>query len=186
MDKVSYRRIIVKDISLSLSSQRQTAEILMSLTIIDIGFNIKNIVNFNICRNKSIKNLSNDIDVIYLLGGSTYYILDRLRKLGIDKMIKKFANKGGVFIGISAGSIIAGKDVKIAGWGSEADSNDIGLKDLRGLGLTDIAVFPHYKLKLKNEVKEFREKVDYPVFELRDGEALAIAGNKINKVGKRV
>jgi peptidase E len=88
-----------------------------------------------------------------------------------------------LYFGISAGSIIAGPNIEIASWGSTGDTNDINLKDLTGLKLTKILVFPHFEDYLKGEVDEFRKKVDYPVIELKDSEALFIEGVK-NKIIK--
>lgn len=124
-----------------------------------------------------------DYDAVYVCGGNTYFILDRIRKVGLADPIKRFVKSGGLYIGVSAGSIIAGKNIEIAGWGSEGDPNEIGLKDLKGLGLTDIAVYPHYKNRLNKEVADFRLSVNYPVETLKDGAALLIQNKKIKRIG---
>jgi dipeptidase E len=121
-------------------------------------------------------------DAVYICGGNTFYILDRIRKTGLDKSIINFVKSGGVYVGVSAGSIIAGKNIDIAGWGSEGDINHINLKDLKGLDLTDIAVYPHYKNRLRREVEDFRQKVDYPVEYLKDKEAIVIKDKKIRRI----
>lgn len=121
-------------------------------------------------------------DVAYVCGGNTFYILDQLRRNGFDYELTRFVRRGGVYVGVSAGSIIAGKDISLAGFGSEGDPNEIGLKDLSGLSLTDVSVFPHYKVRLEKEVKEFQKRSNYPVFNLRDREAILIEGKRIRKV----
>ncbi len=141
--------------------------------LIELGINKLNILNANISDDISSGDF-NDFDVIYVCGGNTYYILDRLRKTGFDELIINSVNKGILYIGVSAGSIIAGKDIEIAGWGSEGDENDIGLKDLRGFNFTDIAIFPHYEDRLKKEVDEFSKKVNYPVKVLKNGEFIVV------------
>ena len=132
----------------------------------------------DITRKKPSIKLS-DYDAVYVCGGNTFYILDRLRKTGLYKSLKEFAKSGGVYIGSSAGSIIASSDISLAGWGSEADKNEINLKDLNGLNLTKISVFPHYKIRLKKEVEEFQKTVDYPVQKLKDRQALIIKGKTL-------
>ena len=49
-----------------------------------------------------------DFDVIYFTGGCTNHLLSRLRETGFDQVVKKmvFANK--LYVGVSAGSLIAG------------------------------------------------------------------------------
>ncbi len=146
-----------------------------------IGVLHPNITYFNIARERSSPKIS-DYDAVYVCGGNTFYILDRIRKTGLERAIKKFVGNGGLYVGVSAGSIIAGQDIEIAGWGSEGDLNEINLKDLRGLHLTDIAIFPHYKLRLRKEVEGFKQRVTYPIEVAKDGEAIIIKGRNIKKI----
>ena len=82
-------------------------------------------------------------DVIYVCGGNTFTIIDRMKKTGVFEFVKNAIEKNNaIYVGISAGSIITRKSIEIAGWGSEGDINEIGLKDLSGLGFTDVAVYP--------------------------------------------
>ncbi|MFH1307624.1 MAG: Type 1 glutamine amidotransferase-like domain-containing protein [archaeon] len=149
--------------------------------LIKIGINKENIFEVNINKDVIVKSYKG-FEVIYFCGGNTYYLLDRIRKTGIDKLIKNSVKKGILYLGVSAGSIIAGKSIEIAGWGIEGDINEVNLKNLSGLKFTNIAIFPHYKDKLKKEVIEFKAKVDYPVKALRDGESIVIIGNMIKEL----
>ncbi|MDR3558413.1 MAG: Type 1 glutamine amidotransferase-like domain-containing protein [Candidatus Pacebacteria bacterium] len=123
-------------------------------------------------------------DVIYVCGGNTYAILQKMKETGIDKFIIEAVNKGALYIGVSAGSIIAGKTIDIVGWGSEGDANEVGLKDFSGLGFTDTAICPHYKVIQKDEVAEFKKKVSYPVVEITDNQMVFVRGNRVKKIGK--
>ncbi len=143
------------------------------------GFKNKNITTINICHD-NVKKITNS-DIIFVCGGNTFYILDRIKKTGYDKIITNHIKKNKLYIGLSAGSIVIHKTIEIAGWGSEGDKNEIGLKNLKGLNITNTAIFPHYKDKLKKEVEEFRKKVKYKVVALKDGQALLIKG-KIEKI----
>ncbi len=133
--------------------------------------------------NHSVFNLSTDIvtgdfsdvDLFYVCGGNTFHILHRLRATGLDKVIIPQVESGrSVYLGVSAGSVIAGPNVEIAGWGSEGDENEISLKDLTGFSFTDTAVFPHFRDELEDEVSEFRRRAAYPVREVGDGEAIYV------------
>jgi dipeptidase E len=143
--------------------------------LIKLGIKKKNILLVNI-RYKVSK--IPKFDVLYSCGGNTYYILDRIRKTGFAKVIKKAVNQGKLYIGLSAGSIIVHKTIEIAGWGKEADPNLIGLRDLRGLNITNVAIFPHFKNKLRKEIAIFKKNTPYPIIELKDRQALEIVGNK--------
>lgn len=116
-----------------------------------------------------------DYDIVFVCGGNTFDYLDRIRKTGLDKYIMSFAKKEeSIYIGVSAGSIIVGPSVEIAGWGTAADENNLGLKDLSGLGLTDYIIYPHYSEELKLELEEFKKISKNKVIELRDDQAIAL------------
>lgn len=148
--------------------------------ILKIG--IKNITLFNL-KDKKFTDTRKKFDVIYMMGGGTFEILERLRKTGIDKFVKKMVLKNDVlYYGISAGSIVAGPNIESAGWGDEADDNDVNLKNLTGLELTNIVVFPHYEDKMKKEIAEFQKKVDYKIIPIKDSEAVFVDGKKVRKI----
>jgi len=124
-----------------------------------------------------------DYNVIFVCGGNTFDYLDRVRKTGLDKFIVDFAKKeNSTYVGISAGSILAGPDIEIAGWGSEGDKNNINLLDLQGLGLTNFSIYPHYREDLKLELDDFKKRVGYPVVELKDDQALFLNYFNIRKL----
>ena len=148
-----------------------------------LGIPRKNIFYANISNNiKPSKFVSKNFDVLYSCGGNTFYILDRIRKTGFDKFIKNYIKKAKLYIGVSAGSIIVHKTIEIAGWGSEADSNDIHLNNLAGLTVTNIAVYPHYHASLKKEIIDFKKTAGYPIKEIKDGQAVLILGNRVRKI----
>jgi len=137
----------------------------------------------NITRHINSKKFGK-FDIILFMGGNTFYLLDRIRKTGFINYLKEHILSGRVFVGISAGSIIVHNSIEIAGWGISADSNLIGLQDLRGIGLTKTAVFPHYTNKNKKELIVFKKNTNYPIKEIRDGEAVIINGNKTKIIRK--
>lgn len=131
-------------------------------------FNVENKISYPKVR---------EFDCIYFCGGNTFYLLNKIRQTGFDKIIKKFIKEPNkVYLGVSAGSIISGPNIEIAGWGSEGDPNEVALKNLNGLNLTNVAIFPHFKNKLKKEVIVFRKKVKYKVITLTDKQAISISG----------
>ncbi len=69
-------------------------------TILDLGINEPNIIEYKIGNDINI----DDFDIIYMMGGNTFYLLDVIRKTGFDKIIVDFINKGKIYIGSSAGS----------------------------------------------------------------------------------
>ncbi|MEI7741024.1 MAG: Type 1 glutamine amidotransferase-like domain-containing protein [bacterium] len=135
--------------------------------------------------NTAIVNLSNgngaaaldDAGLIFVCGGNTFSILAALREHGWVEKIQARVKAGALYIGVSAGSILASGSIELAGFGSEGDENEIALEDLTGFGFTNIAVFPHFKPSLAAEVDEFSQQVDYPVIAIADGQAVFALGD---------
>jgi peptidase E len=121
-----------------------------------------------------------DFDVVFVCGGNTYLYLFLINKLRLNNKIKEFVKNGGLYIGVSAGSILAGPSIESAGLGRVNDENIIGIKNLTGLGLVNFTVFPHLneddETSVQNEIK--KAKLGYPCILLNDGEAVLFIDNK--------
>ena len=49
----------------------------------------------------------NKYDAIYVCGGYTDYLVERMNELNIKPVINNYINNGGIYIGVSAGSVCA-------------------------------------------------------------------------------
>jgi len=83
-----------------------------------------------------------DCDVIHVNGGNTFYLLLQMKKTGFDLFIRKFVDKGGFYIGSSAGSMVASPDIYVARK-IETKTFEGELPDFKGLGLVNFIIFPH-------------------------------------------
>jgi peptidase E len=119
----------------------------------NIGILKKNITIFSLDR-KVTDNEFEGIDAVYVCGGNTFHYLDRIRKTGLDKRIVSLVKKGVVYLGASAGAICACPNIKVA---SPFDDNDIGMKDFRGLSLTDVLTIPHCDKKNIKVLESFKK-----------------------------
>jgi len=149
----------------------------------DLGF--KTMVKIDL-RNETEKSLNNkfkDFDVIIAEGGNTFYLLKYIRESGFDKALKLFLDKGGIYLGVSAGSIVAGKDISCSSWKPEWDENTAGLDDFKGLGLVDFIIVPHYELIHEKVILDNKNKVAFPVIALTDKQAVLIDNGKIQFIG---
>ncbi len=150
--------------------------------IAKIGVAEKNITIFSLDR-KIRKDELAGIDAVYVCGGNTFLYLHGMRKTGLDKEIIKFVKKDGVYYGISAGSILAGPDIAFI-----APLDDpsvvralptVKVVHTKGLGLTDIAIAPHYNNKEYISVIDgFRAKSKFSIMPLTDTQALEIVGRR--------
>lgn len=120
-------------------------------------------------------------DVIYVCGGNTFKLLKFAREANFKTAIENLLERDGVYIGVSAGSIIVGPSIVIAGEVA-ADSNDIGLEDLTGFGITDLIILPHYSPEIEEEVIAFENKYSVKVERLNNSQAILIENDQENLV----
>ena len=53
---------------------------------------------------------------IFVLGGNTFFLMHHMRRSGLDALVRRRVDEGAVYVGMSAGSIIAGRSVATAFW----------------------------------------------------------------------
>lgn len=138
--------------------------------LINMGMLKENIFWFDIKNISTVGELSN-YDVIYVCGGNTFYLMYYLKNTGFDKKIIELVNAGKVYVGVSAGSVIAGPDISIAG---PFDENEVGLKDTKGLGFINKAICPHYQRKDKSIIDKLKVEFPYEILPLTDNQALEV------------
>ena len=71
----------------------------------------------------------------------------------------------------------------MAGW-KKADTNYVGLKNLKAMNLVPFLIKAHYEPKHKKEVREGIKKSKYPVKILTDQQALFVDGKDVWLVGE--
>ncbi len=150
--------------------------------LLELGFKIKEI-DLKQENTHSLRIKLKGVDVIFVEGGNTFYLLKYVRKSGFDKVLKPFLDRGGIYLGVSAGTYIAGLDISPTQWKHAEDKNIVGLKDLRGLCLIDFAIFSHYKPKHESIIKENKHKIPSTIVALTDKQAVLVNGKDYKIVG---
>jgi len=74
--------------------------------LLKLEITAKNIKIFDLHRSLSSEGLS-VYDAVYFAGGSAQYLLERINATGFSVPLNEFVSKGGVYVGVSAGSIVA-------------------------------------------------------------------------------
>ncbi|SHJ45532.1 Protein of unknown function [Anaerocolumna jejuensis DSM 15929] len=80
------------------------------LELLHTGISEENITVYNIGEDLSEKEAL-AFDVIYFTGGNTGYLLKRLKETGFENMVKKMVYQNKVYVGVSAGSLIAAPNI---------------------------------------------------------------------------
>lgn len=136
-------------------------------TILDLGILQDNIIEYKIGMDNI--NLDN-FDIIYMMGGNTFYLLDVIRKTNFDEKIRNFINSGKIYIGSSAGSEILGNSISVA---LGFDENNVNMIDFTGLKIVNGLIVPHC-----NRKKEFIDNLENTTTEelylLYDGDGMII------------
>ena len=149
----------------------------------EMGFNVEEIDIEGKNKNQLMKLFQNK-DIIFVAGGNTFYLLKAIRKSGFEKAVKKLLKKGKVYIGASAGSIVAGKTIKTAEW--YGDKNFVKLHNLKGMNLVPFDIFAHYApehaeiIKKKLPFKWQRRKLKI----LTDEQAILVQGRQRILIGQ--
>lgn len=117
----------------------------------------------NISEERDFSNLES-YDIYYIAGGNTYYILDRLRKAWLEKILVNEIKNDKLYIWVSAWSIIVWPNIDIAWIWADWDENDINLDDLNWFNVISFSIFPHYLDRNSSEIEEFR--LNNPYFEV--------------------
>lgn len=115
--------------------------------------------------------------VIYVCGGNTFKLLRFAREADFKSSIENLLERGGIYIGVSAGSIIVGPSITIAGE-IEPDENEVGLDDLTGFGISDLIILPHYSPEIEEEVIAFENKYSVKVERLNNSQAILIENDQ--------
>lgn len=140
-----------------------------------------NVVEMDV-KNKDeeeIRKAIDEADVVLVAGGDTFYLMEKLKESGADKIIKKFIEKGGVYIGSSAGSIVCCPTIEGA---EEFDDPSLAprLDNFDGMGVFKDVIIPHtHKEKYFERVKRATKKLEskgYKVHPLTDDDVLFFDG----------
>lgn len=83
------------------------------------------------------------VDVIYFGGGNTFYLLQQLQLTKSINIFRDAVKAGKIYIGTSAGSIVAGPDI-YPSYRLDNVKQAPRIKGYKGLSIVDFVVFPHW------------------------------------------
>ncbi len=126
-----------------------------------------------------IEDTLNKNDYIYVSGGNTFYLLQELKNSGADKLIINHINKGKIYIGASAGSVILSPNIDFI---TQMDDKSKApeLNNYNGLAMVDFYTLPHhtnppFKEMAENIITDYHHKINLvpisnsQVIEVNDG-----------------
>lgn len=120
-------------------------------------------------------------DCVFVEGGNTYFLLQQVEKSEAREVIRRFVENGGLYIGCSAGSIIACPTIGWTGW-LDDPTKAPDLKSTNGLGLVPFLILPHWggeryaKRQLEHNLPLI-QKESYPAVLLDDSSYIHVNGD---------
>jgi len=145
-----------------------------------MGFQIINVDIKNKTKEQLFKQMK-DIDVIFVSGGNTYYLLEHVQKSGFEEVVKKLTAKGVIYVGSSAGSVLACPTIEHIE--DLDDKTKASLTSFKGINLIDFLILPHYgdskyKYKFQQIMKKWSDK-KYKIQTLTNTQVIVVNNNKI-------
>lgn len=124
-----------------------------------------------------------ECDAIHLSGGNTYYFLHWLRRRNMMDTLVQYVARGGVLIGVSAGSILMTPDIstsRLCG-----DALIAGETDFSGLGLVDFGFAPHFGDKEYDQaaLRKYSREHGTVVYACRDSGGIVVVDDEVKCIG---
>lgn len=116
-------------------------------------------------------------DIVYVTGGNSFYLLEQMQRSGVANPLKALFKRGGVYLGTSAGAVVAGEDI---GYIAPMDDPHMAkLSSTKGLGLVPYLIVPHtHHPKFDPLARQIFAKppVGQNLIGLTDNQALLVSG----------
>lgn len=148
--------------------------------------NVFKILNLEIIdyTNEDLRESLEKCDGIFVGGGNTFLLLNKLYQYSLIDILKNKINSGIPYLGTSAGTNICGITI-----GTTNDMPIVHVKSLEALGIIDFNINPHYLDPIdgfehmgesrETRINEFHKFNDQFVIGLREGSYLQVEGDDI-------
>ena len=144
----------------------------------DFGYEVENF-DVSIFSEEIAKEKLSEAKIVFISGGNTFYLLQELKRKNLITYLKERIENGLLYIGESAGSVIAAPDIEYA---SVIDDKTVAteLDDYAGLNLVDFYIVPHFEEEpfvesSRNTVELYKDKLDLKL--INNKEAILVENN---------
>lgn len=116
-----------------------------------------------------------NVDVVYLEGGNTFYLLKAIRESGCMEALQHFVAQGKLLVGVSAGAYVCCPTIEVATWRRPGDEKpDYNVTDFTAMNLVPFLVKVHYKSEERDELRTFAATASHSLRLLKDGQGLLV------------
>ncbi len=132
-----------------------------------------------------LRDILKKVDVVYLEGGSTFYLLKSIRESGFEKVIKELLPQGLIYMGVSAGSYVACPTIEMSTWKHQDKYEHYGITDLTAMNLIPFLLYVHYIPENQELLKEKIPQASLPTKILSDEQAILFQDGKETLLGNQ-
>ncbi len=123
---------------------------------------------------------------VYIGGGNTFYLLKKIKETYFSKKLLNYLEEGGIIYGGSAGAAILGKEIGTARFGTDADKNEVHLKNRHGLDIArGFSIACHYTDADDRRIFTYVRRNRIEVIALPEETGLHIHKDKIRVIGTK-
>jgi dipeptidase E len=157
---------------------------------VDVGFTETDIVDISAIDLEMAMRRLEYADVLLFGGGNTFHLMYWLQKTGLKQKMPELL-KSRVYVGISAGSMVATKNLVLSDSPRLYNNEKIGADAMEGLGLVDFHMRPHLNspifpaMSMEN-VENIAKEVTEPVYAIDDNTALKVVDGELEVVSEGV
>lgn len=149
--------------------------------LIDLGMNV-DLLDISKSDIVEIEKKLRNNDYIYVSGGNTFFLLQEMKNSGAANIIIDEVNKGKVYIGESAGSVVASPNIEYINAMDSVDEAK-ALESYVGLNLIDFYPLPHYgEFPFKDSAdaieNKYRDILDLKL--ISNTQVIEVKGNEIS------
>ena len=144
----------------------------------DFGYEVENF-DVSVFSEEIAKEKLSEAKIVFISGGNTFYLLQELKRKNLITYLKERIENGLLYIGESAGSVIAAPDIEYA---SIVDDKTLAteLNDYTGLNLVDFYIVPHFEEEpfvesSRKTVELYKDKLDLKL--INNKEAILVENN---------
>ncbi len=120
-------------------------------------------------------------DILWIAGGMSGYLLYWIRRTELDKALPEILDRGTIYVGSSAGSMICARTQYSPEW--FLIEPEPGASLVPGLGLVDFEIYPHFEDDQLPEIKKRWKKGE--LYLLKNGEVITVVDGKVKVLGEK-
>ena len=129
-----------------------------------LGLNVNDLEISKASKDEITSKIKN-ADYIFVAGGNTFFLLQEMKRTGVDKLINEHINDEKLYIGSSAGSAILSKNIEYLKFMDDPKIATELRNDFSALSAIDFYIVPHFnnfpfKKVAEKTIKEYSGKID--------------------------